>query len=97
MQQKCTHQLRNHHSWMIARASKTALTLLDRDLVIGHTLFRGSRPCLLSHLPQKQSLVMILVQKVRQARIQRLLPQTHIHKDILSLSSCTLLHTHHGG
>ena len=80
---------------MIARASKTALTLLDRDLVIGHTLFRGSRPCLLSHLPQKQSLVMILVQKVRQARIQRLLPQ--IHKDILSLSSCTLLHTHHGG
>lgn len=35
--------------------------------------------------------------KVRQARIQRLLPQTHIHKDILSLSSCTLLHTHHGG
>jgi hypothetical protein len=44
---------------MIARASKTALTLLDRDLVIGHTLFTGSRPCLLSHLPQKQSLVMI--------------------------------------
>jgi len=36
---------------------------------------------------------MIQVQKVRQARIQRLLPQTHIHKDILSLSSCT----HHGG